>query len=38
MEIRILDLDSGVDIWNVTPSKSEATWSIATGAALQNRS
>lgn len=32
--MRILVLDSGVERWNVTPSKSETTWSIETGAAL----
>lgn len=33
MEMRILDLDSGVETWNVTPSKSEMIWSIEAGAA-----
>jgi hypothetical protein len=27
-------LVSGVEMWKVTPSKSETTWSIAVGAAL----
>jgi hypothetical protein len=34
METRILVLVSGVDIWKVTPSKSETVWSILTGGAL----
>lgn len=34
MEMRILDLDSGVERWNVTPSKSETTWSTETWGAL----
>jgi hypothetical protein len=35
METRILDLVSGVERWNVTPSKSETVWSIETGGSLQ---
>jgi hypothetical protein len=32
--MRILVFDSGVEMWKVTLSKSETTWSIETGAAL----
>ena len=32
--MRILDLDSGVERWKVTPSKSETTWSMEMGGAL----
>ncbi len=32
--MRILDLDSGVEMWKMTPSKSETVWSIETGGAL----
>lgn len=35
--MRIFVLDSGVDIWKVTPSKSETTWSIDTGVGLQRQ-
>lgn len=34
METRILDFDSGVEMWKVTPSKSETVWSMETGGAL----
>lgn len=34
IEMRILVFASGVDMWNVTPSKSETTWSIETGGPL----
>jgi hypothetical protein len=30
----IFDLLSGVEMWNVTPSKSETTWSMFAGAPL----
>jgi len=30
----ILDLLSGVEMWKVTPSKSETTWSMLAGAPL----
>lgn len=33
--MRILDLVSGVETWKATLSKSDATWSIETGGALQ---
>lgn len=33
-ETRILVLLSGVEMWNVTPSKSETTWSMFAGAPL----
>jgi hypothetical protein len=36
METRIFVLDSGVEIWKVTPSKSETTWSIETLGPLQH--
>lgn len=36
METRILVLVSGVDMWKVTPSKSETVWSMLTGGALQH--
>lgn len=32
--MRILFFDSGVEMWKVTPSKSETTWSTDTGGAL----
>lgn len=35
--MRILVLDSGVERWKVTPSKSETIWSIETGGALYRR-
>jgi hypothetical protein len=28
-------LDSGVEIWKVTPSKSDTVWSMLTGEALE---
>lgn len=34
METTILVLDSGVEMWKVTPSKSETIWSMEVGAAL----
>ena len=34
MEMRILDLVSGVEIWKATLSKSDTTWSMDTGGAL----
>lgn len=34
METRIFDFVSGVEMWKVTPSKSEMTWSIDAGVAL----
>lgn len=36
MERRIFVFDSGVEIWNMTPSKSETVWSIDTGGALSD--
>lgn len=35
--MRILVLVSGVEMWNVTPSKSDTTWSTDTGGALSER-
>ena len=35
METRILVLVSGVEMWNVTPSKSDTTWSMEAGGALE---
>ena len=32
--MRILDFDSGVEMWKVTPSKSDTVWSMETGDAL----
>jgi hypothetical protein len=34
METRIFVFVSGVEIWKVTPSKSETVWSIDAGGAL----
>lgn len=34
METTIFDLASGVEIWKVTPSKSDTVWSMLTGGAL----
>lgn len=34
METTIFDFVSGVEMWKVTPSKSETVWSMFTGAAL----
>ena len=34
IETRILVLDSGVEMWNVTPSKSETIWSMLVGVGL----
>lgn len=34
IETRILVFASGVEIWKVTPSKSDTTWSIETGGPL----
>lgn len=34
METRILVFVSGVEMWKVTPSKSEMTWSIDAGVGL----
>lgn len=34
IEMRIRDLDSGVEMWKVTLSKSEMTWSMETGVGL----
>lgn len=34
MDTRILVFVSGVEMWKVTPSKSEMTWSIEAGVAL----
>jgi len=33
-DTRIFDLLSGVEMWNVTPSKSETTWSMFAAAPL----
>lgn len=38
METKILDLDSGVEMWKITPSKSETVWSMLTGGALEGSS
>lgn len=35
MDTTIFDFDSGVEMWKVTPSKSETVWSMLTGAALE---
>ncbi len=35
MEMRIFDFDSGVEMWKMTPSKSETVWSMETGGALR---
>lgn len=34
IEMRMRDFDSGVDMWKVTLSKSDTTWSIDAGAPL----
>lgn len=38
MDTRILVFVSGVEMWKVTPSKSEMTWSIDAGVALDSPS
>jgi hypothetical protein len=34
IEMRIFVFDVGVEMWKVTPSKSETIWSIEVGVAL----